>query len=272
MAETTKILAPKRTVLFPVLEAGCSLAETVTADDVLGLRKEHPDGLVVSYINTSAAVKAESDICFTSTNAVEVVLSLPEDQEVLFIPDFFLGNHVRRVTRRRLELWMGECHVHAKISPVQLRKKLAAEPDSRLLVHPEFGCTAAALTFLDDGEISPERGHILSTGSALIATETVILHQLRKASPLGDFRAEDEEASCEFMKIITPESLLRSLRERNYEIHVPEDARQRSSAAVERMVGIGPSPAASRWVRHQVAILPSQKLIRVVLSFLPALS
>ena len=179
---------------------------------------------------------------------------------------------------------MVECHVHAKISPVQLRKKLAAEPESQLLVHHEFGCTAAALTFLDDGEISPERGHILSTGamverghilstgSALIATETVILHQLRKASPLGDFRAEDEEASCEFMKIITPESLLRSLRERNYEIHVPEDARQRSSAAVERMVGIGPSPAASRWVRHQVAILPSQKLIRVVLSFLPALS
>ncbi len=258
MAETAKILAPDRTVLLPVLEAGCSLADTVSTEGVLKWRDEHPDGLVVAYVNTSAAVKAVSDVCCTSANAVEVVLSLPEDREILFLPDFFLGNHVIRTTGRHLDLWMGECHVHAKISPIQLRQKVDAEPKAELLIHPECGCAASALTLLDDGEIPAERTHILSTGamveraiglgsgSALIATETGILHQLRKANPLGDFRAVDDEAVCQFMKMITPEALLRSVREGTYEIQVPEEIRLRAYAAVERMVSIGSSPVLSR--------------------------
>ena len=251
MAETAKLLAPDRTVLLPDLGAGCSLADTITAQDVQKWRQEHPDGMVVAYVNTSAAVKAESDICCTSSNAVEVVASLPEDSEVLFLPDMFLGQHVARRTGRKIDIWMGECHVHAAISPADLRGKIAEHPRSELFIHPECGCTTSALWLADTGDFPKERTHVLSTagmvkaaqelgdGHALVATETGILHQLRQANPKGRFEAVSPRAECRFMKMTTPERLLNCLREGVYEIEVDEDVANRARLAVQRMIAIG---------------------------------
>lgn len=251
MAETAKLLNPGRTVLLPDLAAGCSLAETVSADDVRAWRYRHPEGLVVAYVNTSAAVKAESDICCTSSNAVEVVRSLPAGPEVLFLPDMFLGQHVARATGRCLDIWMGECHVHAAISPVELKAKVAANPDAELLVHPECGCTTSALWLASTGDLPAERTHVLSTsamvevaermgdGHALVATETGIIHQLRKANPRATFEAVSPRAECRFMKMTTPQKLLECLRDGVHEVDVDPAIADRARLAVERMVAIG---------------------------------
>src|SRR5207244_12704891 len=145
MAETAKILSPLKTVLLPDLEAGCSLAASITADDLRAWKAEHPGAAVVSYVNTTAEVKAESDICCTSSNAVDVVASIPRDREILFLPDMFLGAHVERVTGRAMHIWMGECHVHAGIGSQELQDLVEREPDAQLLIHPECGCASAAL-------------------------------------------------------------------------------------------------------------------------------
>lgn len=251
MAETAKLLAPDRTVLLPDLAAGCSLADTVTAGDVLAWRAEHPGGTVVAYVNTSAAVKAESDICCTSSNAVEVVRSLPGDREILFLPDMFLGQHVARRTGRHIDIWMGECHVHAAITPVELRAKVAEHPRSELFIHPECGCTTSALWMAENGDFPKERTHVLSTsgmvkaaqdlgdGHALVATETGILHQLRNANPKATFEAVSPRAECRFMKMNTPERLLNCLREGVYEVQVDERTAERARQAVQRMIAIG---------------------------------
>src|SRR3712207_4544915 len=168
MAETAKILAPEKTVLVPDAAAGCSLADTITADQLRAWKAEHPGAAVVSYVNTSAEVKAETDICCTSSNAVEVVESIPADREVLFLPDQFLGAHVQRVTgRQNMRIWMGECHVHAGISPTDLRASVDANPDAELLVHPECGCATSALWMVSDGQLPTDRVHVLSTGGML---------------------------------------------------------------------------------------------------------
>jgi quinolinate synthase len=259
MAETAKILSPRKTVLLPDLEAGCSLAATITAEDVRAWRAEHPGAAVVSYVNTSAAVKAESDVCCTSSNAADVVRSIPEDREILFLPDMFLGAHVERLTGRRMHVWMGECHVHAGIDPKELQARAAADPQAELLIHPECGCASSALYLLGEGVLPAERTKILSTGGMvqeasasqasrfLVATETGILHQLRKANPGKTFEPVSEYAVCRYMKAITPEKLLRSLRDGVQEITVPEDIRIRAARAVERMIEVGPSlaPAAA---------------------------
>jgi len=251
MAETAKLLAPDRTVLLPDLRAGCSLADTVTAEDVRAWRSEHPGGQVVAYVNTSAAVKAESDVCCTSSNAVEVVESLEGDGDVLFLPDMFLGQHVQRRTGRSIDIWMGECHVHAAISPVELRAKVAERPTSSLFVHPECGCTTSALWLADTGDLPADRTHVLSTagmvaaaralgdGHALVATETGILHQLRKANRQATFEAVSDRAECRYMKMTTPSKLLRCLREGVYEVEVDETVAAGARRAVERMVAIG---------------------------------
>ena len=251
MAETAKLLAPDRTVLLPDLAAGCSLADTITTTDVQRWKQDHPDGMVVAYVNTSAAVKAESDICCTSSNAVEVVESLPEDREVLFLPDMFLGQHVARRTGRKIDIWMGECHVHAAISPTDLRHKVAENPRSELFIHPECGCTTSALWLADTGDFPQERTHVLSTagmvkaaqelgdGHALVATETGILHQLRRANPKAKFDAVSPRAQCRFMKMTTPERLLNCLRDGVYEIDVDEDVANRARLAVQRMISVG---------------------------------
>src|ERR1700744_6078394 len=173
MAETAKILSPERTVLIPDAGAGCSLADSITADQLRGWKAEHPGAAVVAYVNTSAEVKAESDVCCTSANAAEVVSAIPADREVLFLPDQFLGAHVRRVTgRSNLRVWAGECHVHAGISPEDLRGRAEAQPEAELYVHPECGCGTSALWQTGTGDLPASRTHVLSTGGMLSAART----------------------------------------------------------------------------------------------------
>jgi quinolinate synthase len=255
MAESAKLLAPDRTVLIPDLGAGCSLADTITADQLREWKGEHPGAVVVSYVNTSAAVKAETDICCTSSNAVDVVNSLPADREVLFLPDQFLGAHVQRVTgRKNMHIWSGECHVHAAISGDQLRREVAQHPDAELLVHPECGCATSALYLVGQGVVPEANAHILSTGGmltkarqlgdahVLVATETGMLHQLRKANPAADFEPVNPKAECRYMKMITPDKLLRSLRENVFEVTVEPEIAGPARLAVERMVALGGTP------------------------------
>jgi quinolinate synthase len=253
MAETAKLLSPDKTVLLPDLEAGCSLADSITAEQLRAWKAEHPGAVVVAYVNTTAEVKAESDVCCTSSNAAEVVTSIPEDREILFLPDMFLGAHVERVTGRRMHVWMGECHVHAAIDAGKLERAAEEEPDAELMIHPECGCTTAALWLLSEGVLPAARTKVLSTGGMvaeaarssaprfLVATETGILHQLRRTAPGRTFDPVDEDAVCRFMKTITPDKLLRSLREGVFEITVPEEIAVRARRAVKRMIELGPA-------------------------------
>lgn len=257
MAETAKILAPEKTVLIPDEAAGCSLADSINADQLRSWKAEmtrpgHPAPVVVSYVNTTAEVKAETDICCTSSNAVEVVASIPADRDVLFLPDQFLGAHVRRITgRENLHIWAGECHVHAGINGPELTARAQAEPEADLYIHPECGCATSALYLAGTGAVPPERVKILSTGgmldaarsttakSVLVATEVGMLHQLRRAAPEVDFQAVNDRASCRYMKMITPEKLLRALRDGRDEVHVDPVTANRARAAVQRMIEIG---------------------------------
>jgi quinolinate synthase len=252
MAETAKILSPDKRVLIPDARAGCSLADSIDAAQLRAWKAEHPGAVVVSYVNTTAEVKAETDICCTSSNAVEVVRSIPADVEVLFLPDQFLGAHVKRETGRdNIFVWAGECHVHAGINGTELAERAAANPDADLFVHPECGCATSALYLAGEGIVPSERVKILSTGgmvaqaratratSVLVATEVGMLHQLRKAAPEIDFRAVNERASCRYMKMITPAALLRSLREGKDEVHVDPSIAERARGAVRRMIEIG---------------------------------
>jgi quinolinate synthase len=255
MAETAKILAPDRTVLIPEPEAGCSLADTITAAQLREWKAEHPGAAVVAYVNTSAEVKAESDLCCTSANAAQVVASIPAEREVLFLPDQFLGAHVRRVTGRdNLHIWLGECHVHAGISPDELRRKAAAQPSAELFIHPECGCSTAALWQAGEGDLPPGRTKVLSTGgmlaaarattapAVLVATETGMLHQLRRANPAVRWEPVNPDAVCRFMKMTTPASLLRCLREGVTEVTVDPDVARRARRAVDAMIAAGPAP------------------------------
>jgi quinolinate synthase len=252
MAETAKILAPEKTVLIPDARAGCSLADSITGDQLRAWKAEHPGAVVVSYVNTTADVKAETDICCTSSNAVDVVRSIPADQEVLFLPDQFLGAHVKRETgRENLHIWAGECHVHAGINGPELAERAAANPDADLFIHPECGCATSALYLAGEGIVPSAQVKILSTGdmvtqarstsakSVLVATEIGMLHQLRRAAPEIEFNAVNDRASCRYMKMITPAALLRALRENKDEVHVDAGTAARARGAVQRMIEIG---------------------------------
>jgi quinolinate synthase len=257
MAETAKILAPRRTVLIPDARAGCSLAESITADQLRAWKAEHPGAAVVAYVNTSAEVKAESDVCCTSANAVEIVTSLPAGQEILFLPDQFLGAHVRRATgRANIHVWLGECHVHAGISPDDLRRKADADAEAELFIHPECGCSTAALWQAGAGDLPPGRTRVLSTGgmldaartttarAVLVATETGMLHQLRRANPAVRWEPVNPNAVCRYMKMTTPAALLRCLRDGVDEVHVAPDVASRARKAVAAMIAVG-SPSAA---------------------------
>lgn len=252
MAETAKMLSPDKTVLIPDQRAGCSLADSITADELRAWKDEHPGAVVVSYVNTTAAVKALTDICCTSSNAVDVVASIDPDREVLFCPDQFLGAHVRRVTgRENLHVWAGECHVHAGINGAELGDQARANPDAELFVHPECGCATSALYLAGEGAFPPDRVKILSTGGmleaasqtnarkVLVATEVGMLYQLRRAAPQVDFRAVNDRASCKFMKMITPAALLRCLVEGADEVDVDPDIAAAGRRSVQRMIEIG---------------------------------
>ena len=251
MAETAAVLAPGKKVLIPDLEAGCSLADSITAEQLRDWKAEHPGAAVVSYVNTTAEVKAESDYCCTSANAVAVVQSIPEDQEVLFLPDMFLGNHVKKLTgRKNLLVWWGECHVHAAVRPADILRARDEHPDAEFMVHPECGCTTPAMYYAATDDRSMRGAHILSTGGMLrhakeseadefvVATETGILHTLRKHNPAKTFHPVAESMVCRFMKMITLEKLVRSLEEDVFEVTVPEDIAARARLPIQRMIAI----------------------------------
>jgi quinolinate synthase len=259
MAETAKILSPARTVLIPDAGAGCSLADSITAPQLREWKASHPGAAVVAYVNTSAAVKAEADVCCTSANAAEIVSAIPASREVLFLPDQFLGAHVRRVTgRQNLHVWAGECHVHAGISPQALRDLAAARPEAELYVHPECGCGTSALWQTGTGDLPLSRTRILSTGgmleaartssasAVLVATETGMLHQLRKANPAVSWEPVNPHATCHYMKMITAEALERCLVSGETSVQVDASVAARARRAVEAMISVGPAPVSAR--------------------------
>ncbi len=250
MAETASILCPDKTVLLPDLEAGCSLAATITAEELRQWKAEHPKAVVVSYVNTTAEVKAESDYCCTSANAAKVVRAIPPDREVLFLPDLYLGDYVARVTgRKNIHVWPGECHVHAGIRPDHFQEALRLHPDAEeIFIHPECGCTTNCIAFAQDTPELQNRIHILSTSGMIrrsaasparkfiVATETGILYPLQKGSPDKTFVPLKADAVCEYMKRITLEKVLRSLQEMVFEIKVPEGVAARARTAIRRML------------------------------------
>ena len=252
MAETAAILNPEKTVLLPDLEAGCSLADSITVDQLRKWKREHPEAVVVSYVNTSAEVKAESDYCCTSSNAVAIVSSIPKEKEVLFLPDLFLGEFVKNETgRENMHIWQGECHVHAGIRPGQVADVFTNHNDADLLIHPECGCSTSSMYLKSEGILPQEKTHILSTGQMLdysnksnaeqfiVATEVGIIHQMKKQNPNKQFIAANPKAVCPFMKMITLEKVLMSLKNNTHIITVPEKIAHKAKHAIDRMVAIG---------------------------------
>lgn len=244
MAETAAILNPEKTVLLPDLEAGCSLAETITREDVRAWREQHPDGIVVAYVNTSAAVKALADICCTSANAVEVVASLPPDRPIFFVPDMFLGAHVERITGRKLDVWLGECHVHAGIRSEDLEAQLAAHPDAEFLIHPECGCSSTCIFLRPDAKLLSTEGMVRYAAQSpahefVVATEVGILHRLNKKAHGKRFIPVREDAVCQYMKRTTLEKVYESLRDLKHVITVPEEIAVPARRALEAMLALG---------------------------------
>jgi len=248
MAETASILAPNKKVVIPDLKAGCSLADTINVQQLREWKDKHPNAVVVSYINTSAAIKAESDYCCTSSNAVKVVKEIPQNKEILFLPDLFLGAYIENMTGRKMHIWPGECHVHAKLTANEINTMKNDLPDADFLVHPECGCVSNILYELSEGNIKNDNTKILSTDGMIkyanqsnakefvVATETGILHQLQKQNPEKKFHPVKDDAVCEYMKMITLEKLYRSINEEIYEVKVPEEIAKRAIKPITRMI------------------------------------
>ncbi|MEA2369831.1 MAG: quinolinate synthase, partial [Solirubrobacteraceae bacterium] len=257
MAETAAILCPEKTVLIPDREAGCSLSDSIDAGQLAAWKAEHPGAVVVMYVNTSAAVKALTDYCCTSSNAVAVVRHIyathGRETEILFGPDMFLGAYVERMTGERMHVWDGECHVHAGIRPSDIAATRAAHPQADFLIHPECGCSTSVMEYVAAGDVAADGVHMLSTGgmlsyaerapagsSAIVATEVGMLHPLRLAAPEVDFIAANEEASCRYMKMITLPKLRDALRDGRFPVTVPAGTAAAARTAIERMVAIRP--------------------------------
>ncbi len=257
MAETASILSPEKTVLLPDPDAGCSLADSITADQLRAWKAKHPGAVVVMYVNTTAEVKAETDYCVTSSNAVAVVEHIYRehgaDTEILFGPDMFLGAFVEKTTGKPMHVWDGECHVHAGIRPRDISEMRAAHPGADFLIHPECGCSTSVMEYVASGDVDPQGVHMLSTGgmldyartarpgtTAIMATEVGMLHPLQMAAPDVDFVAANEAASCRFMKMITLPKLRDALRDGKPVVKVPEAIAERARVPIERMVAIAP--------------------------------
>lgn len=249
MAETASIISPDKKVLIPDLDAGCSLADSITAEQLRQWKADHPDAVTVTYINTTAAVKAECDYCCTSSNAVDVVNSIPEEKEILFLPDKFLGSYIEMVTGRELNIWDGACHVHEKIGELNLSEKQEEYPEAEMLIHPECGCSTSCM-MKSAMYFDCEDGHIHSTSGMLnraqesdaeefvVATETGILHRMRKENPGKKFYPANENAVCEYMKMITLEKLYDSLEHDQHEVKVDAELAERAHLPIERMLSI----------------------------------
>lgn len=250
MAETASIISPDKTVLIPDLDAGCSLADSITADQLREWKSQHPGAVVVSYVNTTAAVKAESDYCCTSSNSVAIVESIPEDKEILFLPDKFLGAYVEMITGRELNIWDGACHVHEKIGELNLAEKQKEYPDAEFLIHPECGCSTSCMMksamYFDckDGHVHSTSGmlnHAKESDSKefVVATETGILHRMKKDSPEKKFYAANEESVCDYMKMITMDNLRDALKYKQHEVKVPKELAEKAKVPIDRMLQIG---------------------------------
>jgi quinolinate synthase len=251
MAETAKILNPEKTVLIPNPDAGCSLVESITVNDLKKWKAENPDAAVVGYVNTRADIKAELDYCCTSGNAVQIVESIPENKPILFLPDMFLGMYVKRMTgRKNMQIWAGECHVHAAIDLKKINAAVAAHPSAELLVHPECGCSTTCMFHAADGDIaaptyifSTEKmvNHALASprDDFLVATEVGILHRLGKKAPKKTFYPVSEDAICEYMKMITVDNLLESLEKEIHAVEIDREIRAKALLSIERMIAVG---------------------------------
>lgn len=257
MAETASILCPDKTVLIPDLEAGCSLADSITPAQLRAWQAKHPGAITVMYVNTTAEVKALTDYCVTSSNAVQVVEHILRehgpDTEILFGPDMFLGAYVEKQIGRPLHVWDGECHVHAGIRPTDIAAMREAHPGADFLIHPECGCSTSVMEYVASGDVDPEGVHMLSTGgmlkyaeqvkgtgkTAIMATEVGMMHPLQQVAPDVDFIAANERASCRFMKMITLTKLRDALRDGTFEVKVPAEIADRARLPIERMVAIG---------------------------------
>jgi quinolinate synthase len=255
MAETASVLSPDKTVLIPDLEAGCSLSDSITAEQLREWKAKHPGALVVMYVNTSAEVKAETDYCCTSSNAAKVVEHIyrahGEDAEILFGPDMWLGRYVERVTGRAMHVWDGECHVHAGIRPRDIQRTRSEHPNADFLIHPECGCVTQTMEYVAAGDIDSDGVHMLSTsgmirharehpdGEFVVATETGMLYPMQEAAPEVELVPANRNAVCKYMKTITLPKLRDSLRDLEPVVKVPAEIAERARVPIERMVAIG---------------------------------
>jgi quinolinate synthase len=251
MAETAAIISPEKKVLIPDLEAGCSLSDSITVDELRNWKKQHPGSIVVGYVNTTAEIKAELDYCCTSANAVNIVNSIPEDQDILFLPDMFLGSYVAKMTgRKNMRIWAGECHVHAGITPEDITKKLDSMKDTEFVIHPECGCTTPMMYDVADGSFDDKKVSILSTEGMLkhvnksksknfvVATETGILYRMRKDNPTKTFIPASDKAECQYMKMITLEKVYDALVNEQHVVTVPKEIADKARLAISRMLEI----------------------------------
>jgi len=251
MAETAAIVSPDKGVLIPDLEAGCSLSDSITVDQLRKWKKEHPDAISVGYVNTTAEIKSELDYCCTSSNAVNVVNAIPREKEILFLPDMFLGSYVAKITgRKNMQIWAGECHVHAGITPDHVEKKLAELKNAEFVIHPECSCTTPMMHDVASGRYKNHQVQILSTEGMMnhvsksdsqqfvVATETGILYRMRQQNPQKTFIPASESAECEYMKMITLDKVYRSLYDEKYEVKVAKKIADKARLAIERMLSI----------------------------------
>jgi len=251
MAETAAIVSPDKRVLIPDLEAGCSLSDSITVDQLRNWKQEHPDAISVGYVNTTAEIKSELDYCCTSSNAVNIVNAIPKEKEILFLPDMFLGSYVAKITgRKNIQIWAGECHVHAGITPDHVEKKLAELKNAEFVVHPECSCTTPMMYDIASGRYKNHQVQILSTEGMMnhvsksdsqqfvVATETGILYRMRQQNPEKTFIPASENAECEYMKMITLDKVYRSLYDEKYEVKVAKKIADKARLAIERMLSI----------------------------------
>ena len=251
MAETAAIISPSKRVLIPDLEAGCSLSDSITVDQLRKWKKEHPDAMTVGYVNTTAEIKSELDYCCTSSNAVSVVNAIPKNKEILFLPDMFLGSYVSKMTgRKNMQIWAGECHVHAGITPDDIEKKLDELKNAEFVIHPECSCTTPMMYDMAAGNYKNHQVQILSTEGMMnhvsksdskqfvVATETGILYRMRQQNPEKTFIPASENAECEYMKMITLDKVYRSLYDEKYEVNVPKKIADKARLSIERMLSI----------------------------------
>lgn len=251
MAETAAIICPEKRVLIPDLQAGCSLSDSITVEELRNWKKQHPDAITVGYVNTTAEIKSELDYCCTSANAVNVVKAIPADKEILFLPDMFLGSYVAKVTgRKNMFIWAGECHVHAGITPEDIAKKLDSMQDSEFLIHPECSCTTPMMYDVASGSFDDRKVSILSTEGMLnhvnnskaksfvVATETGILYKMRQQNPDKIFIPASEKAECQYMKLITLKKVYDALVQEKNQVVVPKEIADKARLAIERMLAI----------------------------------